>query len=161
MVELELSESVTAQTPLPLRPLVSQLPVVERLPEGLEEEIQRLKARLRRLGSVNPNAPDEYAEVQEHADLDAFMQDINPRRLFALSTHATTSVFNTKFEAGDTFVFGPETRGLPKDLLASLPVEQVLRLPMLPTNRSLNLANAAAVVVYEAWRQIGFSGAIS
>jgi len=65
LVELELSESVTAQTPLPLRPLVSQLPVVEELPEGLEDEIQRLKARLRRLGSVNPNAPDEYAEVEE------------------------------------------------------------------------------------------------
>jgi len=65
LVELELAEIVTAQTPLPLRPLVSQLPVVEQLPEGLEEEIQRLKARLRRLGPVNPNAPAEYAEAQE------------------------------------------------------------------------------------------------
>ncbi|MDY6878271.1 MAG: AAA family ATPase [Chloroflexota bacterium] len=65
LVELELAESVTAQTPLPLRPLVSQLPIVEELPAGLEEEIQRLKARFRRLGAVNPNAPDEYAETQE------------------------------------------------------------------------------------------------
>jgi chromosome segregation protein len=65
LVELELSERVTVQTPLPLRPMVSQLPVVERLPEGLEEEIQRLKAHLRRLGSVNLNAPADYAEVQE------------------------------------------------------------------------------------------------
>ncbi len=65
LVELELAESVTAQSPLPLRPLVSQLPIVEELPEGLEEEIQRLKARMRRLGSVNPNAPDDYAEVRE------------------------------------------------------------------------------------------------
>ena len=65
LVELELAESVTAQTPLPLRPLVSQLPIVEELPEGLEEEIQRIKARLRRLGGVNPNAPADYAEVQE------------------------------------------------------------------------------------------------
>ena len=65
LVELELAESVTAQTPLPLRPLVSQLPIVEELPEGLEDEIRHLKARLRRLGSVNPNAPDEYAEAQE------------------------------------------------------------------------------------------------
>ena len=65
LVELELTKSVTAQTPLPMRPLVSQLPVVEELPEGLEEEIQRLKARLRRLGRVNPNAPQNYAEVQE------------------------------------------------------------------------------------------------
>ena len=65
LVELELAESITAQTPLPLRPLVSQLPIVEELPEGLEDEIRRLKTRLRRLGSVNPNAPDEYAEAQE------------------------------------------------------------------------------------------------
>ena len=65
LVELELSERVTVQTPLPLRPMVSQLPVVERLPEGLEEEIQRLKAHLRRLGSVNLNAPADYDEVQE------------------------------------------------------------------------------------------------
>jgi len=65
LVELELADNVTAQTPLPLRPLVSQLPVVEVLPQGLEEEIQRLKARLRRLGSVNPNAPADYAEVEE------------------------------------------------------------------------------------------------
>ena len=65
LVELELAESVTAQTPLPLQPLVSQLPIVEELPEGLKEEIQRVKARLRRLRSVNPNAPADYAEVQE------------------------------------------------------------------------------------------------
>jgi len=65
LVELELADNVTAQTPLPLRPMVSQLPIVEELPEGLEEEIQRLKARLRRLGSVNPNAPEDYAEVEE------------------------------------------------------------------------------------------------
>ncbi|HET89928.1 MAG TPA: hypothetical protein ENN99_04190 [Chloroflexi bacterium] len=65
LVELELAESVTAQTPLPLRPLVSQLPVVEMLPEGLDDEIQRLKAHLRRLGSVNPNAPEDYIEVEE------------------------------------------------------------------------------------------------
>jgi chromosome segregation protein len=65
LVELELAESVTAQTPLPLRPLVSELPIVEELPQGLEEEIQRLRARLRRLGAVNPNAPADYREVQE------------------------------------------------------------------------------------------------
>jgi len=65
LVELELSDRVTAQTPLPLRPVVSQLPVVEELPAGLEEEIQRLKAHLRRVGAVNPNALDDYAEVQE------------------------------------------------------------------------------------------------
>lgn len=103
----------------------------------------------------------EYAEVREHATLDDFLQDLKPRRLFALSTHGTSSVFETKFKAGDVFLFGPETRGLPKEFLASLPATQVLRLPMLPTNRSLNLSNAAAVVVYEAWRQNKFSGTSS
>ncbi len=65
LVELELSERITAQTPLPLRPIVSPLPIVEELPEGLEDEIQRLKARLRRLGPINPTAPEEYAELRE------------------------------------------------------------------------------------------------
>lgn len=68
LVELELANGVTAQTPLPIRPLVSELPVVEELPEGLEQEMQLLKTRLRRLGAINPNAPDEYAEVQERHD---------------------------------------------------------------------------------------------
>jgi chromosome segregation protein len=68
LVELELANGVTAQTPLPIRPLVSELPVVEELPEGLEQEMQLLKTRLRRLGAINPNAPDEYAEVRERHD---------------------------------------------------------------------------------------------
>ncbi|HDQ71240.1 MAG TPA: hypothetical protein ENN19_03970 [Chloroflexi bacterium] len=85
LVELELAEDVTAQTPLPLKPLVSALPVVEELPAGLEDEIQRLKARLRRLGSVNPNAPEDCAEVQERyrflteqsADLEAASEKLH------------------------------------------------------------------------------------
>jgi chromosome segregation protein len=105
LVELELAESVTAQTPLPLRPLVSQLPVVEVLPEGLEEEIQRLKARLRRLGSVNPNAPAEYAEVQERhrflteqsADLEAASAQL--RQVVAELDELMETAFQETFDA--------------------------------------------------------------
>ncbi|MDX1824872.1 MAG: TrmH family RNA methyltransferase, partial [Thiohalomonadales bacterium] len=80
-------------------------------------------------------------------------------RLFGFSTHGRRNVFAVKFDAGDAFLFGPETRGLPASLRQQLGDENVLRLPMLPVNRSLNLANAVAVVVYEAWRQQGFTGA--
>ena len=105
LVELELAESVTAQTPLPLRPLVSQLPVVEELPEGLEEEIQRIKARLRRLGSVNPNAPADYAEVQErhrflteqHADLEAASAQL--RQVVAELDELMETAFRETFDA--------------------------------------------------------------
>jgi len=105
LVELELSESVTAQTPLPLRPLVSQLPTVEELPEGLEEEIQRLKAHLRRLGSVNPNAPTEYAEVQERhrflteqsADLEKASTQL--RQVVAELDELMEAAFRETFEA--------------------------------------------------------------
>jgi len=105
LVELELAESVTAQTPLPLRPLVSQLPVVEELPEGLEEEIQRLKARLRRLGSVNPNAPADYAEAQERhrflteqsADLE--MASAQLRQVVAELDELMETAFRETFDA--------------------------------------------------------------
>ena len=105
LVELELSDRVTAQTPLPLRPLVSELPVVERLPEGLEEEIQRIKARLRRLRSVNPNAPAEYAEVHERhrflteqsADLEAASAQL--RQVVAELDELMETAFLETFEA--------------------------------------------------------------
>ena len=105
LVELELSNSVTAQAPLPLRPLVSRLPVVEQLPEGLEEEIQRLKARLHRLGAINPNAPDEYAEVQERhrflseqsADLETASAQL--RRVVAELDELMAAAFLETFEA--------------------------------------------------------------
>ena len=100
----------------------------------------------------------EMATVREHADLDAFMKDMAPRRLFAVSTRGKQRYTEVRFEAGDAFLFGPETRGLPQELLDSLSPERVLRLPMRPDNRSLNLSNAVAVLVYEAWRQNGFAG---
>ena len=79
-------------------------------------------------------------------------------RVFALSTRNATRYDEAAFAENDAFLFGPETRGLPQDVLDALPVGQRLRLPMQKGNRSLNLSNAAAVVVYEAWRQLGFVG---
>lgn len=100
----------------------------------------------------------EYAAINEHASLDDCIQSLTERRLFALSTRGARSYAEVKYEPGDVFLFGPETRGLPATLLAALPSEQCLRIPMKPGNRSLNLSNAAAVVLYEAWRQQGFAG---
>lgn len=100
----------------------------------------------------------EWAELREHADLDAFLASVQPPRLFALSTHGTQRYDQVQFAEDDALLFGPETRGLPAEFIASLPPEQVLRLPMRPNVRSLNLSNSVAVVVYEAWRQMGFAG---
>ena len=101
----------------------------------------------------------EYATLQVHASLDAALAAIAPPRLFALSTRNSTRHDQVSFEAGDAFLFGPETRGLPDSVLDGIPAERRLRLPMRPGNRSLNLSNAVAVVVFEAWRQHGFAGA--
>lgn len=90
--------------------------------------------------------------------MDAFMQAVAPQRLFAVSTRGKQRYTEVGFQAGDAFLFGPETRGLPQALLDSLPQERVLRLPMRPDNRSLNLSNAVAVLVFEAWRQNNFAG---
>ena len=100
----------------------------------------------------------EFAAVEVHKNLPTCIDSLGSPRLFALSTRAATTYSTARFREGDALIFGPETRGLPDRLLESLPPEQRLRLPMLSTSRSLNLSNAAAVVVYEAWRQIGFSG---
>ncbi len=100
----------------------------------------------------------EYATLQVHASLDAALAAIAPRRLFALSTRGTQRYDQPVYAAGDAFLFGPETRGLPAEVLDALPPEQRLRLPMRPDNRSLNLSNSIAVMVFEAWRQIGFPG---
>jgi len=100
----------------------------------------------------------EFAEVAVFDDLPACLEALGQPRVFALSTRATTSYSIPTFEKGDAFLFGPETRGLPQKLLESLPTEQRLRLPMQSESRSLNLSNAAAVMIYEAWRQVGFVG---
>ncbi len=100
----------------------------------------------------------EMANVTEHADFESCMAALAAPRLFALSTRGTRRYTEPEYRDGDAFLFGPETRGLPQALLDSLPPVQVLRLPMRPGNRSLNLSNAVAVMVFEAWRQQGFVG---
>jgi tRNA (cytidine/uridine-2'-O-)-methyltransferase len=100
----------------------------------------------------------EYAKLHVHDSLDDALAAIKPARLFALSTRGRTRFDTPQYGEGDAFLFGPETRGLPEDVLAKVPEAQRLRLPMRPENRSLNLSNAVAVVVFEAWRQHGFAG---
>ncbi|HET6656080.1 MAG TPA: tRNA (uridine(34)/cytosine(34)/5-carboxymethylaminomethyluridine(34)-2'-O)-methyltransferase TrmL [Gammaproteobacteria bacterium] len=101
----------------------------------------------------------EYANVIEHADLAACRAALPEARFFALSTRGRRRYTDVAFRPGDAVLFGPETRGLPQPLLDELGPDQVLRVPMQPHNRSLNLSNSVAVVVYEAWRQQGFAGA--
>lgn len=100
----------------------------------------------------------ELATVQTHASLTACLESLASPRVFALSTRGATRHDVPTYKEGDAFLFGPETRGLPQDVLESVPTEQRLRLPMKDNSRSLNLSNSAAVVVYEAWRQLDFAG---
>ena len=100
----------------------------------------------------------EFADVAVHDSLEECLNIVCPRKLYALSTRGTSNYSAPEFSEGDAFLFGPETRGLPVEILESLPAEQRLRIPMQQDIRSLNLSNAAAVVVYEAWRQQGFAG---
>lgn len=100
----------------------------------------------------------EFAALHEHQSFDVCRDQLRGRRLFAFSTRGERSYAALDYAPGDVFLFGPETRGLPDDILRSLPAEQVLRIPLRPGNRSLNLSNAVAVVLYEAWRQQGFVG---
>lgn len=100
----------------------------------------------------------EFTRVQRHADWAACMAALAGRRMFALTTKGERRHDAPAFAAGDVFVFGPESRGLPAELIAGFAPEHRLRLPMLPERRSVNLSNAVAVMVYEAWRQQGFAG---
>ena len=105
----------------------------------------------------------EYARMQVHDDLDAALAVIaqangSAPRVFALSTRGTTRFDSPAYRPGDAFLFGSETAGLPQAVLDDVPEAQRLRLPMRPGNRSLNLSNTVAVVVFEAWRQAGFDG---
>ena len=98
----------------------------------------------------------EFAAVREHDSLEAFARELQPPAIWALSTRGTRSYATVSYKPGDALLFGPETRGLPAEMLQSLGEQAVLRLPMVASSRSLNLSNAVAVVVYEAWRQQGF-----
>jgi tRNA (cytidine/uridine-2'-O-)-methyltransferase len=101
----------------------------------------------------------EMASVRVHRDWQACRAALADRRLFAVSTRGALGYAEARYGAGDAFVFGPETGGLPQALLEEFAPERRLRLPMRAGNRSLNLSNAVAVVVFEAWRQLGFCGA--
>jgi tRNA (cytidine/uridine-2'-O-)-methyltransferase len=104
----------------------------------------------------------EYAEVRRHADWSAFLAALrpDPARLFALTTHGARRVHEAVFQPGDFLVFGAETRGLAAALRDRFPARQQLRLPMRAGQRSLNLSNAVAITVFEAWRQQGFAGGV-
>jgi tRNA (cytidine/uridine-2'-O-)-methyltransferase len=112
--------------------------------------------------SVN-RAGMDYAELQDlrlHGSWEDFLASEKPARIFALSTKGTRCHSEASFQSGDYLLFGPETRGLPASIRESLPESQVLRIPMAATSRSMNLSNAVAVMVYEAWRQLGYAGAL-
>ncbi|HVL58560.1 MAG TPA: tRNA (uridine(34)/cytosine(34)/5-carboxymethylaminomethyluridine(34)-2'-O)-methyltransferase TrmL [Burkholderiaceae bacterium] len=111
-------------------------------------------ARLRRAGLDYR----EYASLRVHPSWQALLDAERPARMFAVTTSGTLRFDRAAFAPGDWLVFGSETRGLPPPILASFDASQRLRLPMRAGNRSLNLSNAVAVVVYEAWRQQGFAG---
>jgi tRNA (cytidine/uridine-2'-O-)-methyltransferase len=100
----------------------------------------------------------EYASLTVHEDWAACRVALAGRRMFAMTTRGAGGYCERQFQTGDVFLFGPETRGLPEAVLQEFDVEHRLRLPMLAHSRSLNLSNAVAVIVYEAWRQNGFAG---
>ncbi len=100
----------------------------------------------------------EWAAVEIHPSLDAFVASAQPGRLYACTTKGTKRHDEADYKEGDALVFGPETRGLPPEVLQILPQDQLLRLPMQPQSRSLNLSNSVAIFVYEAWRQMDFAG---
>lgn len=111
--------------------------------------------RLRRAGLDY----QDWAKVEVHRDFPALLARLPEARLFALTTQGTRAPSEAAFRAGDVLLFGPETRGLPATILNSLPEARRLRLPMVADSRSLNLSNAVAVTLYEAWRQLGYPGA--
>lgn len=100
----------------------------------------------------------EYATLKVHGDWNACRASLGDRRMYALSTKNSRRYTDVEFKDEDAFVFGAETRGLPAEVLETFAPEARLRIPMRPRNRSLNLSNAVAVVVMEAWRQLGFAG---
>lgn len=102
----------------------------------------------------------DYATMKVHKNWLAFLDSEQPaqNRMFAMTTHGSSTFSTLAFKANDYFIFGSETKGLAQTLRESFPPNQRIRLPMQPENRSLNLSNAVAVVIYEAWRQNGFSG---
>lgn len=114
------------------------------------------EAKLRRAGLDY----HDLASVTVHSDLEAAWTALDPQRVWALTTAADRSYTDVAYAAGDVLLFGPEPTGLAPEVLADAHVTGALRIPMLPARRSMNLANAAAVVMYEAWRQHGFAAGV-
>lgn len=100
----------------------------------------------------------EFAQIGRYPDLETCLSELQAERVWALTTKGLRNYAEVAFKAGDVLLFGPETRGLPAEVLEALPGEQRLRLPMKPDSRSLNLSNTVAIMVYEAWRQLDFGG---
>ncbi len=123
-----------------------QLHVIE--PCGFELDDKRL----RRAGLDY----HEFATLKTHKNFNEFLAQEKPKILYACSTKGTRKHTEASFHRGDYLIFGPETRGLPQTILKSLPIDKILRLPMVKNSRSLNLSNSVAIFVYESWRQLGF-----
>ncbi len=107
----------------------------------------------------------DLARVTHHKNYQAFLEYLDKEkqgnyRLFACTTKTTGHHVDAQYQAGDVLMFGPETRGLPAEIIEGLPMEQRIRIPMMPDARSLNLSNAVAIIAFEAWRQMGFEGAL-
>ncbi len=100
----------------------------------------------------------EWAGVERHSDYASFIENTRPQRIWALTTKARQCLHQVDFAPGDMLLFGPETRGLPADILQDITERYWLRIPMQPQSRSLNLSNAAAIACYEVWRQLNFAG---
>ena len=111
-------------------------------------------ARLRRAGLDYA----EWARIRVHEDLSHCLATLPGQRLYAFTTKGKWPMHDCRFREGDVLLFGPETRGLPAPVLASLGERQCVRIPMRDGSRSMNLSNSVAVAVYEAWRQLGFEG---
>lgn len=101
----------------------------------------------------------EFSSVQKHADFSEFLTYIQGQRIFSLSTKGKKNYTQIQFQDGDVLLFGPETRGLPEEIRGHEAMTELLTIPMAANSRSLNLSNSAAIVAYEAWRQLGFNGA--
>ena len=128
----------------------ANLHLIEPLGFDLEEK------KLRRAGLDY----HDLTHVYRYKNFEAFLEAMADRRIFACTTKTTNYHVNAKFSEGDVLLFGPETRGLPAEFIASLPLKQRLRIPMQPDSRSLNLSNAVAIIAFEAWRQLDFNGSI-
>lgn len=102
----------------------------------------------------------EFAAVIKHKNFDEFVESESPDRILAITTKATNYYGDVKFKAGDYLLFGSETAGLPEDVRQKIPDEDKIRIPMLAGSRSMNLSNATAVIIYEAWRQLDFAGSV-